>query len=228
VREFSRDHRLIRYDERANGLSDWDVDDVSFDALVKDFEAVIAAAGLERFSVLAVSQGCAVAAAYAARNPGRVSRLVLYGGYARGWAKRGNSALPEALNTLIEHGWGQDNPIFRQVFTSMFIPGASSEQMQWFNELQRRTASPANALRLRQAFGQIDVRPLLPELRVPTLVLHCRDDQVINFEEGRLLASLIPTSRFVPLEGRNHVILESDPAWPRFLDEVRAFLAEAD
>jgi DNA-binding winged helix-turn-helix (wHTH) protein/pimeloyl-ACP methyl ester carboxylesterase len=231
VRDFARDRRLIRYDQRANGLSDWRVEDVSFEALVADFEAVVAAAGIERFPIVAVSQGCAVAAAYAARHPERVSRLILYGGYSRGWALRGSTselAVREALGTLIEHGWGQDNPAFRQVFTNLFIPEASPEQVRWLNDLQRITAAPASALRLHHVFGKIDVRALLPTLRVPALVLHCRDDQVIGFEEGRLLASLIPGARFVPLEGRNHIILENEPAWPRFLGEVRAFLAEED
>lgn len=229
VREFARDHRLIRYDERANGLSDWDVEDLSFDAMVRDFEAVVDAAGLQRFPVLAVSQGCAVAAAYAARHPDRVSALVLYGGYARGWAKRDRPkevAVRTALSTLIEHGWGQDNPAFRQVFTSMFIPEASPEQMRWFNDLQRVTASAQNALRLHLAFGQIDVTGVLGQLRVPTLVMHCRNDQAVRFEEGRLLATMIPGARFVPLEGRNHIMLEDEPAWERFLAEARPFLNE--
>lgn len=228
LRELSRDRRLIRYDERANGLSDWDAADVSFEALVRDLEAVVDAAGLDRFPMLCISQGCAIGAVYAVRHPERVSHLVLYGGYARGWAKRGSAediARRHALGTLIEHGWGQDNPAFRQVFTTMFVPDATAEQMRWFNELQRVTTSPANALRLHHSFGQIDVRAVLPQVRTPTLVLHGRNDGVVPFAEGCLLASLIPNAQFVALESRNHVLLENEPAWPRFLAEMRAFLA---
>ena len=172
--------------------------------------------------------GLGQAVAYAVRHPERVSHLILYGGYARGWALRGNadeSARREGLGALIRHGWGQDNPAFRQVFTTLFLPEASQEQMRWFNDLQRMTATPENAYYLHEAFGHLDVRPLLPEVQAPTLVLHCRHDSVVPFEEGRLFATHIPGARFVPLEGRNHILLESEPAWPRFLAEVRAFLA---
>lgn len=228
IRELARDRCLVRYDERANGLSDWHVADLSFDTFVRDLEAVVEATGLDRFAMLGISQGCAIASAYTVRHPERVSRLVLYGGYARGWAIRGSPdqvAWRKALSTLMKHGWAQDNPAFRQVFTSLFIPEATVEQMQWFNDLLRMTTSPENALHLHNAFGRVDVRALLPQVHVPTLVLHCRNDGVVPFEEGRLLATSIPCARFVPLEGRNHILLETEPAWGRFLAEVRAFLA---
>jgi pimeloyl-ACP methyl ester carboxylesterase len=227
IRELARDHCLIRYDERANGLSDREAADLSFDALVRDLEAVVAAAGLDRFPLLGISQGCPVAIAYAVRWPERVSHLVLCGGYALGWAMRGTpeeTARRSALATLIRHGWGQDNPAFRQVFTSLFIPDATPEQMQWFNDLQRVTVSPENAFRLQHVFGRIQVRDLLAHVRAPTLVLHARHDGVVPFEQGRLLASAIPGARFVPLESRNHLLLEGEPAWERFLAETRAFL----
>lgn len=225
----SRDHTLIRYDKRANGLSDWNVDNLTFEAMVRDLETVVDAAGLERFPLFCLSQGCAIAAAYAVRNPERVTRMVFYGGYSRGWNKRGNprhAAQREALGTLIEHGWGQDNPVFRQIFTSMFLPEGNAEHQQWFNEMQRAAASPINAARIHRAVGDLDVRHLLPQIKVPVLVLHARNDEVVPFEEGRILASEIPGARFVPLDSRNHVLLESEPAWPRLLEETRAFLAE--
>jgi DNA-binding winged helix-turn-helix (wHTH) protein/pimeloyl-ACP methyl ester carboxylesterase len=224
----SRDHTLIRYDKRANGLSDWDVEDLSFDALVHDLETIVDAAGLDRFPMFCLSQGCAIAIAYALRNPGRVTRMVLYGGYARGFSRRGNETLEAqraALGTLMQHGWGQDNPVFRQIFTSMFIPEGTAEHQQWFNDIQREAASPLNAHRIHKLVGEIDIRPLLPQVNVPTLVLHGRGDQVVPFEEGRILASEIPGARFVPLESRNHVLLETEPAWERMLEETRAFLA---
>ncbi|HKU98551.1 MAG TPA: alpha/beta fold hydrolase [Vineibacter sp.] len=230
IRELARDHRLVRYDERANGLSDWDVSDLTFDTFVRDLEAVVDAAGLERFPIIGVSQGCPIGIAYAVKHPERVSRLVLYGGYAQGWALRApeDVARRRALGVLMELGWGQDNPAFRQVFTSLFIPEGSAEQVQWFNDLQRMTISPRNAVRVNEAFGAIDIRPLLSQVRVPTLVLHCRDDNVAPFSEGRLFASTIPNARFVPLEGRNHILLESEPAWQRFVTEVRSFLDAPD
>jgi class 3 adenylate cyclase/pimeloyl-ACP methyl ester carboxylesterase len=224
--ELSRGHQLVRYDERGNGLSDWEVEDISFDAFVRDLEAVVDAAGLERFALLGISQGCAVSVAYAVRHPERVSQLVLYGGYARGWARRGpkDEERGNAILELIRQGWGQDNPAFRQMFTSQMIPGATPEQMQWFNELQRVTTSPEIAARLRLAMGEIDVMPLLTKVSTPTLVMHARGDVVAPFEEGRKMASMIPGARFVPLESSNHLLIENEPAWPRFVSEVRSFL----
>ena len=221
------DYRLIRYDERGNGLSDWNANDISFDAFVRDLETVVDAVGLKRFPLLGISQGCPVSIAYAVRNPARVSHLVLYGGYARGRCQRGNPAEIEqadAVQTLMRHGWGQENPAFRQIFTTRFIPNGTPEQMRWFNVLQRITASPDNAARIRRSTDNIDITELLPQIRVPTLVLHCRNDAAIPFEEGRVLAAGIPGARLVTLEGCNHLILENDPGWPRLLDEIRDFL----
>ena len=231
LHEFARDHRLVRYDERGNGLSDWDVEDLSFDAFVRDLETVVDEVGLERFDLFGVSQGCPVSIAYAARHPERVRRLVLYGGYSVGWRIGANEEAIERQETLIsviKSGWGQDNPAFRQVFTSLFLPDGTPEQVQAFNELQRVTTSPENAVKLREAIGVMDVRPLLAQVTVPTLVLHARVDAVVAFEHGRHIAAGIPGARFVPLDGQNHLILEHEPAWPRFLEEVRAFLAEGD
>jgi DNA-binding winged helix-turn-helix (wHTH) protein/alpha-beta hydrolase superfamily lysophospholipase len=227
LHELAAIHRLIRYDARGNGLSDWEVDDFSFETRVRDLETVVDAAGLDRFPLLGLSQGCAISIAYAVRHPERVSHLVLYGGFARGRRRRGleqeirNS---DAVLTLMRQGWGQDNPAFRQLFTSLFIPGGTMEQMQWYNDLQRITTSPENAVRLRRASDDVDVMQLLPQVRAPTLVLHCRNDAVQPFEESRIMAAGIPGARFVALEGSNHIILDSDPGWDRFLDEVRTFL----
>jgi pimeloyl-ACP methyl ester carboxylesterase/DNA-binding SARP family transcriptional activator len=219
--------RLVRYDSRGNGLSDWDAPDLSLEALVRDLKAVVDAAGLERFPLLAISQGCAVAVEFAVRWPERVSRLILYGGYARGWRLRDEPEKQrrEALITLTRAGWGQDNPAYRQLFTSLFIPGGSREEMDWFNELQVRTASPDNAARLLSALADIDVTDKLGKVSAPTLVMHARKD-VLSLANGRELATGIPGARFVTLEGQNHLILEHEPAWPVFLGELRTFLAE--
>ncbi len=230
-RALAKDHLLIRYDGRGNGLSDREVEDISFEAFVQDLETVVEAAGVARFPLLGISQGCAVSIAYAVRHPARVSRLVLYGGFVKGRRHRGSQAeieQTEALETLMRQGWGQENPVFRQIFTSLFMPDATPEEMQWFNDLQRITTSPENAVRIRRAVDDIDVSPLLAQVTVPTLVLHCRDDAAQPFEGGRRMAAMIPGARFVALEGRNHLILEHEPAWHRFLNEVESFLGEDD
>ncbi len=231
IRELSRYNTYIRYDERGCGLSDHNPPEFSFKAWVSDLEAVVDSVGLDKFDLLGVSQGGAVAIAYAATHPDRVKHLILYGAYARGWGKRsGATTSSQALETrqtmhkLIELGWGQDNPAFRQVFTSLFVPEGGPEQQGWFNELQRVSCSPKNAMAFDAVFSNIDVTALLEKVTVPTLVLHARHDSVAPFEEGRLLASEIPGSRFTSFDGRNHILLENEPAWGAFLREVRQFL----
>jgi pimeloyl-ACP methyl ester carboxylesterase/DNA-binding SARP family transcriptional activator len=226
---FASDHTFVRYDSRGNGLSDWNVEHLTLDAFVGDLKAVVDAARIERFPLLAMSQGCAFAIEFAARYPERVSSLILYGGYARGWRTSGNAELAAQMNALItltRTGWGRDNPAYRQVFTSLFIPGATPQQMDWLNELQRMTTSPENAARLMLALGDIDVSRRLPQITQPTLVLHRRNDARVAYANGRELATGIPGAKFVTLEGENHLLLEQEPAWPTFLAEVRAFLAE--
>jgi len=228
-RELAKDHTLVRYDARGNGLSDRVVDDVSFDAFVNDVEAVVDAAGLTRFALLGISQGCAVSIAYAVRHPERVSHLVLYGGFAVGWNKRARTAAQKdedaAMLTLMRVGWGKENPAFRQLFTSQFIPGGTKEQADWYNELQRLTVSGDMAARIHEANGDTDVTALLPRVSVPTLVLHARDEARVPFEAGRRMAAGIPGARFVALQGRNHLFLESEPAFGQFVEHTRAFLA---
>jgi len=227
LRALTADFSLIRYDERGNGLSDWKVDDFSLEALVRDLETVVDAAGLERFPLLAISQGCAVAISYAVRHPQRVTRMVLHGGYAKGWRARANPAeiaKREAMLTLVREGWGQENPAFRQVFTSWYIPDGSIEQWRWWNDLQRISTSPENAVRLMVDLGNIDVSDLLPQVTVPTLVTHSVNDAAVPFSAGRELATAIPEARFIPLNSQNHLILEQEPAWPRFEAEILGFL----
>ena len=236
LQALSRHRTLVRYDERGCGLSDWNVEEFSVDAWVHDLETVVDTIGCKRFPLLGVSQGGAVAIAYAVRHPERVSHLILYGAYARGRLKRGLSGPQlerqleeeDILLKLIRLGWARENPAFRQVFTTNFIPEGTPEQFRWFNDLQRISTSPENAENFMRSFGTIDVTGLAPKLKVPTLVLHAKDDAGIPFEEGRLLATLIPNARFVPLEGMNHILLESGPAWQRFLDEVYRFIGIED
>jgi DNA-binding winged helix-turn-helix (wHTH) protein/pimeloyl-ACP methyl ester carboxylesterase len=217
------EHRLIRYDERGNGLSDWDVEDISFEAFVRDLESVVGAAGLDRFALLGITQGCAVSIAYAVRHPARVSHLILYGGFVRGVVNR-DLQNGETIVSLIRQGWGRENPAFRQFFTSLFVPDGTPEQMDWFNNLQRITTSPENAVRIMNATADLDFSDLLPQVRVPTLVLHCRNDAVVPFDQGRTIAAGIPGAKFVALESRNHMVLEGEPAWDRLLDAIMTFL----
>jgi pimeloyl-ACP methyl ester carboxylesterase len=227
-RELAREHTLIRYDARGNGLSDRTVDNISFDAFVADLESVIDAAQVPRFALLGISQGCALAIVYAVRHPERVSHLILYGGYAVGRGKRARSAAEReeqaAMMTLLRLGWGKEDPAFRQLFTSQFIPGGTKEQADWFNELQRITVSPETAARMIEATDQLDITGLLPQVSVPTLVLHARDDARVPFEAGRRMAAGVPGARFVTLQGRNHLFLENEPAFGQFLEHVRTFL----
>jgi pimeloyl-ACP methyl ester carboxylesterase/DNA-binding winged helix-turn-helix (wHTH) protein len=222
----SAGHRLVRYDGRGNGLSSRQAEDISLAAMVEDLEAVVAAAGREPFTLFAIGQGCATAIAYAVRHPDRVERLVLYGGYAKGWRARGDIreiAWRAALGILIDEGWTRGATAFRQIFTSLFMPGAKPEQMDWYNELQRMTAEPAMARRLHDAFGDLDVTKILSRVAAPTLVLHARNDVICPFEAGLALAAGIPGAKFVPLESVNHILLAGEPAFARFVAEVNAF-----
>ena len=228
LQELSRGHTFIRYDQRGCGLSDRSPPRTSFEAWIDDVEAVVEAQSLKKFSLFGMSQGGAIAIAYAARHPEKVSRLVLFGAYAKGALRRDitepQREEAETLVKLIGLGWGRDNPAFRQVFTSQFIPDGTRDQHQWFNDLERTTTSPENAAAILEMLYQIDVTADAERIRVPTLIFHARDDERVPFEEGRQLATLIPSARFVPLESRNHVLLADEPAWPQFLQEFRAFI----
>jgi pimeloyl-ACP methyl ester carboxylesterase/AraC-like DNA-binding protein len=231
LRELTRNHTLIRYDERANGLSDWDTPEISFDAFVDDLECVVDCAGVEKFDLLGISQGASVAIAYAVRHPEKVRRLLIVGGYAQGWMARGNPeeiARREALLTLTQVGWGADHPTYRQVFTSLYIPQGTSEQISWWNEMQRVSCSPDNAVKLQRALAQIDVCDLLSQVSVPTLIFHSKDDQVVPFSAGEYLAKHIPGATFVPMDGENHILLEKEAAWPPFIRLMRQFLSAED
>ncbi len=199
---FSGGFTFVRYDGRLNGLSDADCADISFDAFVSDLERVVEAAGLDRFVLLGISQGCALSIEYAKRHPDKVAGLVICGGFVHGWRARGNAAemaRREAIGVLMRQGWGQDDPMFRQMFTNLFIPGANRVQMDWFNELQRRTLTPENAVRLNSAFADIDISRTTELLHVPTLVLHANGDRVVPFSEGQEIAKRIAGARFIEL-----------------------------
>jgi pimeloyl-ACP methyl ester carboxylesterase len=125
---------------------------------------------------------------------------------------------------LARSGWGAESPVFRQMFASIYIPDGSGEQTRWMGDLHRICTTPEIAARLQQAFGEIDVTDRLAQVKAPTLVLHCRGDAPVPFEEGRMVARGIPGARFVPLESRNHILLSHEPAFARLMQEVRAFL----
>jgi pimeloyl-ACP methyl ester carboxylesterase/DNA-binding CsgD family transcriptional regulator len=219
-------HTLVRYDERGCGLSDRELGDLSIETWVADLEAVVAAAGVDRFALLGPSQGAAVALVYAARHPERVSRLVLYGGYARGRGWRGPDQRRdgEAMISAIRAGWTRPDPTFRHLFSMMFLPHGTAEQMAWYDELMQHSTSAATAEALYEARNRIDVTELASQVTAPTLVAHAREDRVVPVEEGRLLAARIPGARLLLLDSANHILLADEPAWRAFVDELNAFL----
>jgi pimeloyl-ACP methyl ester carboxylesterase/DNA-binding winged helix-turn-helix (wHTH) protein len=230
LEKLSGHYQVTRYDQRGNGLSDWDVPSFSLEHFVQDLQAVVDAAGLKRFALYGTSQGAAIAIAYAARHPDRVSHLILHGGYHKGRLLRISGAEREqgsAILTLIRHGWGKQGSPFIQAFATMFIPGGTREQLDSLAELQLRTTSPENAACIRAAIDTFDVTDLLPNVRLPTLVFHAREDGIQPLDQGRELADGIPGAEFVLLESRNHVLLPQEPAWVDFFAELDGFLARA-
>lgn len=221
LRDLAARRQLTVYDERGNGLSDPSPAELSLDVFVDDIEQVANAVGLEQFALFGLSQGAAVSVAYAARYPERLTHLILFGGFAHDF--RGEAQV-EAMATLIEHSWAGDDPTYRQLFTNSLIPDATQEELDHLNELQRVTATPENAARLFRAIHEIDVRELAPQVSVPTLVLHSREERGVPFSAGREIAALIPGARFIPLDSRNHILVEREPAYQRFKDEIFAFL----
>jgi pimeloyl-ACP methyl ester carboxylesterase/DNA-binding CsgD family transcriptional regulator len=231
LKELGRGRTVYRYDERCCGLSDWDAADLSLEAWISDLESVVDAADLEQFDLLGISQGGPVAVAYAVRHPERVRRIVIHGSYARGRFKRGApKEVTDEYRMLVEMmrvGWGKPEPIFRRVFTNLFLPEATTEQQEWFDELERVSASPENAVRLAATWAEIDVTEMCRKVKHPTLVTHAEDELVVPFDEGRLMAAQIPGAQFVPLPGRNHILLEDEPGWLLFVERLREFLEVA-
>lgn len=227
---FSRDHKLLRYDARGCGLSDRDVHDLSFEVWVRDFECVIEAASLARFDLLATCWGGPVAIEYAARHPERVNRLVLYGTYARGRFRREDQPKEiekaKVLVDLTRLGWGKENHAFVQVWASQYQPGGTLEHLRSWCDQQCAATSAVTAVRLLEIGWNVDVREAAKKIKCPVLILHPARDAVVSIDEGRLIASLIPNSRFVQINTENHMPLADEPAWPRLVDEVRKFLAE--
>ncbi len=229
LRSFAERAELLRFDQRGNGLSDWDVDDISEEAMIGDLATVVDAAGFDRFALFGVSQGCAFAIRYAVEHPERVGCLILLGGYMRGRLKRRSpehERWHELSLMMIRQGWGSPNREFRQFFSESFMPDATAEQKANFDELQRITITPENAVRILEMNANVDVSHLAPLVQVPTLVLHCRDDRMVPLAEGRRMAATIPDALFVEMEGANHALIEGSPAFEQFFAEVDKFLGE--
>lgn len=217
---------LVRYDGRGSGLADRDAADISFGGFLRDLDAVTATIKPEKFALLGLSQGVAGAIAYAVNNPERVSKLILYGGYARGRNRSGDAGdreKGEALLALMRQGWGAEGSAFMRAFSSIYLPNGTAEQIRWFSEMQRMATSGEVAAKLRAACDDIDVADLLPRVRVPTLVLHARNDNVVPYAQGRAIAAAIPDAKFVTLETENHVPLPGDPAWDKLVGEILEF-----
>jgi class 3 adenylate cyclase/pimeloyl-ACP methyl ester carboxylesterase len=227
--EFANSNQLVRFDQRGNGLSDWDVERISPDAITEDMEAVVESSGLDRFALLGISQGAAFSVRYAARHPERVSCLILLGGYLRGRLMRGDAEAEmqfKIASTMMRDGWGSTSPMYRQFFTSGYIPDAPQSAKNSFDELQRISGSSENVLRIWEMNARLDATEIAEQLRVPTLVLHMSGDRMVPVSEGRHAARLIEGAQFVELPGNNHVVLEGQPSFDMFFDEVRTFLAE--
>jgi pimeloyl-ACP methyl ester carboxylesterase/DNA-binding CsgD family transcriptional regulator len=228
IRFFAEHFRFIRYDERGCGMTEREVAEITPTQWNADIETVIEVARpTPPFALLGISQGGAAAIHYAVNHPQNVSHLILFGAYAQGKAKRGDADAEQqwrAIIALTKLGWGNDNPVYRQLFTSRFIPGATEDQLKWFNEVCRRTTTPAMAARLLEARMYVDVTELLPRVSVPTLVLHARDEEAVPLSQGRLIASAIPNAKFVEIDSKNHILLEHEPAWQHFKEEVLAFV----
>lgn len=227
--EFARGNRLVRFDQRGNGLSDWEVDRISPDAMIEDMEAVVQAAGLDRFALFGISQGAAFSLRYAARHPERVSCILLYGGYVLGRLMRGDPEAEKhfhAATMMIQQGWGSTNPVYRHFFTSSYIPDAPSASQGTFDELQRISGNAENVARIWDMNSRLDSSEVARQVQAPTLVLHNRGDRMVPIEQGRTVARLVPNAQFVELPGNNHVALDGTPEFEQFFEEVRTFLAE--
>ena len=227
IKHLSDRFQVIRYDQRGNGLSQWSDLSISFDRMVDDMEVVIDTYNYEKVAILGMSQGASIAIAYALRQPDRVSHLVLNGGYARGRKQRGNDAEreeSEALVNLIRHSWGNENPAIRQTLTTLFMPEASQEQMQWFNEFQKLCGPGENIAQFRALFDDMNVSKLLPRVTIPTLVLHSDRDSVAPLSEGKFLASHIPGAAFVQLNSPNHMLFESEDGFPKMIANIEGFI----
>lgn len=228
ISEIGKGVRLIRYDERGNGLSDWNVGQVTYDDCVRDLECLVEHLGLKKFSLFGISQGASVAVDFAVRQPAQVDKIIIYGGFVQGWRfQKDENALGQriAMGMLMRTGWGQSGSEFRQLFTSRFMPEATPEQADWFNELQRKSVAPEMAGNLHDMFGTIDVSHLLDQVKAPTLVMHSRQDAEIPIGNGRAFATGIPGARFVSLESKNHILLEHEPAFGALVDNIRNFIA---
>jgi len=227
IEALSREYTLVRMDERGCGLSDREAP-ISFDALVRDLEAVADAAGLSRFAMLGHSQGAPLVVEYAVRHPARVSHLVLLNGYARGWRRRGHPQRVEeeiqARLKLIELGWERDDSSYRQLFLSQYIPDASREELRSLAEVARQSSTGQTVINLVNCFFGIDIRDSAARLACPALLLHSRGCLRVPFEEGRVLAGLIPDARLIPLDTANDILLAKEPAFATFFEELRAFL----
>ena len=218
---------LVRFDQRGNGSSDLEPLEITFNSFVEDMEAVVNESKIDKFPILGVSQGCAVSIAYAIRNPNKVSHLILIGGFSRGKGQRGDSSYQEKSKmeqTMILSGWEDENPAFRQYFTTSMIPEGSKEQMDSFNNIMKITTSAKNAAKISSVNDQIDVSDILLKLEVPTLIFHCTDDARVPISEGKFMAANIKNSKFIPIKSKNHVLLETEQGWDLFKDEVTKFL----
>lgn len=222
-------HRLVLFDARGNGLSDWEMENVSFDLLVDDLKCVFDAAEVDRAPIIGLSQGCAVAAVFAARCPERVSCIVMIGSYPVGRARRNSQKDQErahAMRSMMTAGWDDEHPSLRDLMAEIIVPGASAEDRRRYAEDMRDMISPENMGRYREVLDHFDITELLPRVKAPCLVLHSRGDRMQPIEQGRKMAAGLHNARFTAYDSNNHIPTENDPFWPLMEREIHAFIEE--
>jgi pimeloyl-ACP methyl ester carboxylesterase/DNA-binding CsgD family transcriptional regulator len=226
----ARRHTVIRYDWRGCGLSDRDPWGFSLEKHSADLEAVVEAAGVERFALFGMAgTGSGIAMRFAVDHPDRVACLVLQESHMKGRIA-GDATVEQreeaqARLKVIELGWPNDTPAYGRFFTALHIPDASAAQIQEYNGLLRQATSPGNASQLLRTFWGADFSEIVPQVCSPTVVFHATGDSVIPFAEGRKVAALISGARFVPLDSQNHLLLETEAAWSPFIGAFDDFLA---
>lgn len=225
--DLAQNNRLVRFDQRGNGLSERNVSNISLEQFVEDLKAVFDAAGINRAPLFCKSQGAAIGAAFAAKYPDYVSGLIAIGAFHQGPLVRSQPKhveLTAAMDAMALVGWDDEYPSIRDHFAAVLAPDASQHDQRVCAEVMRDMISADEFAKFREVVGRFAVTETLPKVRCPALILHASGDRLHPIEQGRDFAAAIPDSRFVALETRNHVMPSYDPAWPAALNEINMFL----
>jgi pimeloyl-ACP methyl ester carboxylesterase/DNA-binding winged helix-turn-helix (wHTH) protein len=226
LERLSRGRRLIRYDPRGTGLSDRNLGAATLPEFVDDMEAVADAAGLDRFPIYGISQSVPIALSFAARRPGRVSRLILLNGLVRGSTARGDKATTDTMVAMIKSGWGVAGSPFMRAVATLFMPRATPEELESQVQMQAVSATPETAAEIRRIVGDIDVSDILHKVRAPALVMHSAGDAIQSPEQSKLIARSLADVEFSLCDSPNHMVVPSDPIWGPCMDAFDRFLAD--